>query len=373
MSSDPDERRTADLDAVDKETLTAEIMGFLAIGIVVVLLAASWVNMALYTFELVLCVQYFRRPSRPWAYRTGVGLLVLFDTVCTLGVCFDIGLAIAGSSVKNSRLLLAPLATQIMATYASSLISQLFLTNVLYTLTGSKIVGGALLILSFVHLGFSWACAVTLIQTEHEQGIPFTLSIIAAVLCAATDISIAVSLTWKFWMMMGRTFSTKNSTQNLVRQVMILTISSGSLCAGNTLIMMVLLLKHSDFVNLFFVCQGRVYALTLLGNFLVGIPGRNRELSRTTFDASRTSSNHVVMFREPDSLVTGLEGDKSTSPSSKPKALDRLDVSAIGSAANTWRSAPHLHLDPPEELPHEEVVFRSSKADSASAPDPSQT
>ncbi|KAJ7440521.1 hypothetical protein B0H11DRAFT_2099422 [Mycena galericulata] len=343
-------------------------MAFLASGILVVLLASSWVNMGLYTLELVLCAQYFRRPSRPWVYKTGVGILIFFDTVCTLAICFDVALDVAGSSVKNVRLLLAPLATQIFATYVSSVISQLFLTNMLYTLTRGKFVGGALLILIFVHLGCSWGSAITTIQTEHEKGIPFTLSVVGAILCAATDITIAVSLTWKFWTMMDHTFSPKNSTRNLARQVMILTISSGVLRAGNTLTMMVLLVKHSTVVNFFFVCQGRVYALTLLGNFLVGIPWRSRELSRTTSDATRPTSNHVVVFRNPDSLVTAPEGDKSTLSQNKPKSPG---TSTNGSRSS--RRAPHFRVNPPdEELPLEDLVFLSSKADSVSASDPSQ-
>ncbi|KAJ7838861.1 hypothetical protein B0H14DRAFT_1079331 [Mycena olivaceomarginata] len=135
----------------------------------------------------------------------------------------------------------------------------------------------------------------------------FTTTTVGAVSCAATDVIIAASLSWKFWTMMAGT-ARKASTRSLIRRILILTVSSGAICAGNTLLMMILLLRGSEFFEFFFSCQGRVYALTLLGNFLVGIPGRtpnNSARMETSF------SNNVVVFR-----TVGVETTVDATPKS---------------------------------------------------------
>jgi hypothetical protein len=51
----------------------------------------------------------------------------------------------------------------------------------------------------------------------------------------------------------------------------------------------------------FFTCQGRVYALTILGNFLFGIPVRNRtETTPTRFSNFQLS----VVIDIPDTVMT---------------------------------------------------------------------
>ncbi|KAJ7500886.1 hypothetical protein B0H11DRAFT_1994795 [Mycena galericulata] len=217
--------------------------------VLVVLLASSWVNMGLYTFELLLCIHYFRRLSRPAVYKIGVGIMVFFDSVCTLAIALDVCIAVAAPRLTNQRLALAPLATQVFATYVSSVISQLFLTNLLYTLTGTKAGAAALIFLIVFHLGFSWASAFAIYSTGFYGGVAFSFTIVGAISCAVTDIIIATSLAWKFWTMMDRAIPAK-STRSLLRQILILTITSGTLCAGNTLVIMVLLLKDSPGASL---------------------------------------------------------------------------------------------------------------------------
>ncbi|KAJ7477998.1 hypothetical protein B0H11DRAFT_1285633 [Mycena galericulata] len=327
-----------------------------------VLLASSWVNMALYTFELVLCSQYFRRLARPAAHKIGVGVLVFFDSVCTLAVALDICVSVAAPGVTNPRLLLAPLATQVFATYVSSVVSQLFLTNLLYTLTSTKSVAWALLILIFVHLGFSWASAFAILATGNERGIAFTFSIVGAISCAVTDIIIGASLAWKFWTMMDRTIPVQ-STRSLLREIMILTITSGTLCAGNTLVIMVLLLKNSAAVNFFFVCQGRVYALTLLGNFLVGLPGRSARAIRGRLEldvplgTSVALSSHAIVFRNPVSTVGGMMREDDDDESSGP-------------SEDTSKNTTPPDRDERRRLRDPRFPPPDSKADSTPAPNP---
>jgi hypothetical protein len=92
---------------------------------------SSWLNIALYTLEIVLCWRYFGRPNRPLAHKIGVGLMVLADTACTAAVGVDVIMAALQLPFQS---VFAPLAIQILMTYISSVVSQLFLSNLFYLL-----------------------------------------------------------------------------------------------------------------------------------------------------------------------------------------------------------------------------------------------
>ncbi|KAJ6502689.1 hypothetical protein C8R47DRAFT_1316698 [Mycena vitilis] len=142
--------------------------------LLLILVISSWVNIALFTSELVLCGRYFARPSRPLVHKIGVALLVFADTVCTLAISIDVCLAVLRLPIENPRLLVVPTTVEIMSTYISAVVAQLFLCNLFYVLTGNKIVAGAIFVLIFVHLGFSWASAIISNQTLNYVGIAFT-------------------------------------------------------------------------------------------------------------------------------------------------------------------------------------------------------
>lgn len=95
----------------------------------IVLLVSSWLNVALYTLELVLCRRYFRRPCRPFIHKICVAGLIFCDTMCTLAVCVDVTMAVVGIHAPNFRLMFAPLSTAIITTYMAASIAQGFLCN----------------------------------------------------------------------------------------------------------------------------------------------------------------------------------------------------------------------------------------------------
>ncbi|KAJ7752381.1 hypothetical protein B0H16DRAFT_1691110 [Mycena metata] len=310
----------------------------------IIILTVSWLNIGLYTVELVLCGRYFSRLARPLVHRIGVGILVFADSVCTLAISFDVCFTVMPSITTNARLLAAPLSVIIMFTYVSSVIAQLFLCNVFYGLTGNWFVSGVMLILIFTHLAFSWASAITGLVTLSFVGIAFTETTVGAISCAATDITIAASLSWKFWKMMKGTMP-QRSTRSLLQQILMLTVSSGVLCAGNTLIMMSLLLRANPAFDVFFKAQGRVYALTLLCNFLLGIPQRSREHAGRT----RTSiSTGPGAFHLEESIP---RQNRKGFPAVKP-TVDRPHLSSsTPSLAYTRQGTGHHDSD--------ELVFAS--------------
>ncbi|KAJ6489073.1 hypothetical protein C8R45DRAFT_993562 [Mycena sanguinolenta] len=249
--------------------------------VLLILVLSSWLNVALYTLEIVFCLRYFERPARPLIHKIGVGLLVLADTVCTGAVLFDVCLIIGLGGIdfkshKSWMVATIALVLQIIPTYLSAAISQLFLTNLFVFLVGSKLPALPLVLLIVVHVSFSWGSAIASIATLNLGGMVLTTSSIGAISCAATDIIIAMCLAWKFWTMMGPNpeLALKSSKSRL-RLVLILIVSSGAICAINTCTAMILVLRKSQAYDFLFACQGRVYALTLLGNFLLGAPARH--------------------------------------------------------------------------------------------------
>ncbi|KAJ6536265.1 hypothetical protein B0H19DRAFT_383485 [Mycena capillaripes] len=316
--------------------------------ILLIMVISSWLNVALYTLELVLCARYFARPSRPFIHKIGVACLVLADTACTVVVNLDVGFAVQRLPPKNLRLLFAPLATEIMATYVSAVISQLFLCNLFYVLTGKRIVAGGILVLIFVHLGFSWASAFIIIRTLNPAGMAFTTTTVGAVSCAATDFIVAGSLAWKFWRMMAVT-QRENSIKSTLRRILILSVSSGAICASNTLTMMILLLKGSEVFQFFFACQGRVYALTILGNFLVGIPARQQVEMGASQRLATSFSNSIVVFRS-------MAVETSVSPSPGPKSPERLRLSPTSATSLPYLTRESLQLDDLPLEPRQERI-----------------
>jgi hypothetical protein len=69
---------------------------------------------------------------------------------------------------------------------------------------------------------------------------------------------------------------------------------------------LIVFVSRAAVFNFFFTCLGRVYALTILGNFLVGIPEWKRDEPTLGFpthvDGSDANMNSV-MFRLPDMIV----------------------------------------------------------------------
>ncbi|KAJ7511997.1 hypothetical protein B0H11DRAFT_2268910 [Mycena galericulata] len=237
-------------------------------------LVSSWINVALYTLELTLCRRYFLRPSRPLVHRIGVWLLLFFDTICTLAICINVSLSVLDVKTTNYRLILAPISVVIMTTYASASIAQMFLCNLFYVLTGKRIISALLLILILIHFGFTSAAAILALTREILGGIVLTTTTVGAIACAATDVAIASTLVLKFWTMLPAA-PPEHASRSLINRTLILTVASGAVVATNTVIMMILLLKGNPVFDFFYTTQGRLYSLTILGNFLVGVPTRN--------------------------------------------------------------------------------------------------
>ncbi|KAJ6534193.1 hypothetical protein B0H19DRAFT_1271921 [Mycena capillaripes] len=272
-------------------------MSFSLATILILLVVSSWLNVAFYTLELMLAVRYFTRPSRPLAHKVAVGILLGFDGVCTLAISVDVCLAVVRTSTKNFRAVLAPLSVAIITTYVSAVVTQLFLCNLFYILTRNK---------------FSRRNLVRGHRCHH---------------CRVAVLEILVDVGAE-----PREFDEESPPTSVDSHCQL-----RSHLRGNTLLMMILLLKGSPVFDFFFTCQGRVYALTILGNFLVGIPSSNRDETTPSQRFWRSTHSSAVMFHIPGTPnpKDNANGSKSTS--------DRLRSTTSGSAPH---NQPHesLHL-----------------------------
>ncbi|KAJ7033570.1 hypothetical protein C8F04DRAFT_1234750 [Mycena alexandri] len=285
-------------------------------GSIVSLVSSTWLNSGLYAIELVLAAQYLRRPSsRPLSNKLCVLGLLFFDTIATAGSFVNVIMALGGIMTFELRNILAPTAVGILTTFATAAIAQTFLCYMFYVLTKNKLISGIVLLMILAHLGVTWASGILLLTTLNVGGAAFMTTKVGAVLCATTDITIAGLLSWKFWGMMAQ-ISPERSTRSLLRKILLVVISSGMIVAVNTILMLILLVKHSLAFFFFFTSQGRVYSLTILGNFLIAIPASMHAEMRVAtpnqpFDSAVLQSA-VVFHVEGQSGSGGTEDTDST-------------------------------------------------------------
>ncbi|KAJ7860119.1 hypothetical protein B0H14DRAFT_3446307 [Mycena olivaceomarginata] len=285
----------------------------MALGVPIVpFIVASWLNVAMYAFELVLCSLYFRRRSRPWVHKIGVLALILADGACVIAVSFNVCNNVTGA-FRNPHYFVAPIAAQIMTTYVSAVIAQLFFCNIFYMLTRNVVVSGIMLLLITVHLGFSWASAILLIQNPTAtSGISLATTTSGAVSCAATDVIIAGCLATKFGMLM-REIVPGWTARSLVRRILILAVTLRGNFVSLSPVRSCFGHRHrlSPDFTILFVLQGRVYALSILGNFLLGIPGGIHDKTTPSQRFGSTLS-HSVVFSVPDPMAPRRSRAKSS-------------------------------------------------------------
>ncbi|KAJ7657147.1 hypothetical protein B0H17DRAFT_1097782 [Mycena rosella] len=262
------------------------------------LMASSYLNVGFYTLELVLCRRYFKRPNRPLLYKSGVAALIFFDTVCTLTICVNVIFFVLGIPLGTMVASLSPTSVIIFMTYCTAAVEQAILCHLFHSLTKNVFISTVLASLILIHMGFAFASGALILVLDSEVSAALTIATVTSITCAATDILIAICLGCKVWKMLSPV-DMMTPADSFVRKFFLLIVSSGLIVAANTLLGMGLLLKDSPGFGFFCFCQGRVYSLTLLVNFLVGV----HFLRETSTDTVSTRSQ-----RGP-SMITGVDFD----------------------------------------------------------------
>ncbi|KAJ7881346.1 hypothetical protein B0H14DRAFT_2705430 [Mycena olivaceomarginata] len=213
--------------------------------------------------------------TAPVLHRVGVAAIFAFDTICTFAVWAIVYLELVQSPCESDHVFfqstLQTISVILVATYTTASIEQLFLCFLYFSLTNKRIITTFLVLCIAVHLGFAYASAILILVNNTPIGSSIMASRVGSILCAATDVMIAAALVFTF-VRFERTIVIRVSMQSLLRRLMVLIFTSGVVVASTTLLQMIFLLRDISAYSLFFYCQGRIYALTILCNFLVGIP-----------------------------------------------------------------------------------------------------
>ncbi|KAJ7916125.1 hypothetical protein B0H13DRAFT_1998363 [Mycena leptocephala] len=289
-------------------------------------LAASWLNCALFMLEIYLMIQYFQLPSRPLLHRIGVAAILVFDTVCTIAISVRVYLMVLVFPCHSSKVFLhssvITLALILFATYATASIVQLFLCNLYFNLTKRRTISVFLVLCIAVHLGFSYASAILVLVNNTPLGSSFLTTKIGIISCAVTDILIATALLYTF-VRIDKTMIVQSSTQSLLRRLMVLVLTAGVVVATTTLLVMILLLRKKPAYLLFFYTQGRVYAVTILCNFLVGMnqsvtpPTKVSIVSSVAFRNDDDGQDPVGNYRDRRRHSVDMDLDEFASPAVK--------------------------------------------------------
>ncbi|KAF8206048.1 hypothetical protein K438DRAFT_1756774 [Mycena galopus ATCC 62051] len=240
------------------------------------LLAASWINCVLFTLEIFLAFEYFKSPSKPLLHKVSVGAILAFDTICTFAVCVSVYLVVVKFSCQTDgifvRSSLQVVAAILFTTHTTAAICQLFLAHIYVCLTQNHVITSCLIFgvvvqwrFGLPQLAFTYSATVLILVTNSPYGWAFLISKVGTIACATTDIFSAVALTHTFFRL-EQTLATRVSMRSRLRRLVILTFTSGLAVSSVTLLVMILLIKNNP---------GRVYALTVLCNFLVGTPNQS--------------------------------------------------------------------------------------------------
>ncbi|KAJ3998841.1 hypothetical protein F5050DRAFT_1125719 [Lentinula boryana] len=256
------------------------------------LLAGSWVNMMLYGTELVLGGFYLINSRHNAFFRWSLAISLCIDTVCTGVVCYNVYLyLILDPKALTSESQPWTLPATILCTYHAALIEQVFFTYRYWQITHNKFVTLSISTLTALHVAFAWVLGIGLILNPVVSQSGLNLTIIAATLCAATDLLIAIT-TFHTMRKIKTTFS---ATQSLLRRISIQSVACGSTTSIFTIIMVSLLVTHNlEPFTVIFDILGRLYTLTILMNYICLRKSVAHATTATADSTQRESRSHSI-------------------------------------------------------------------------------
>ncbi|KAJ7738395.1 hypothetical protein B0H16DRAFT_98250 [Mycena metata] len=283
-----------------------------------VLLIASWINAMLYMLEILLAIRYFQRPNRPKSHLLGVAIFLLADTVSSIGICAQVYVTVLIFPCTGAYIpaLFWPLSVTILGTYTTASVEQAFLCYLFHSVTHRRWITGFFILTIFFHLGASYSSAGLILSEHSPVGKAFITTQIGAIGCAATDILIGAALGISFFRLEASVLKGR-PTHTVIRRLLILSVTSGIVVASVTVISVALLVSNIPSYSIFFFIQGRTYAITVLTNFLLGLPMNDRP-ALTEIDSTPTRRNP----NNPTEVVFHLDYRRTSSNHTRPESLN---------------------------------------------------
>ncbi|KAJ8081774.1 hypothetical protein PM082_007620 [Marasmius tenuissimus] len=229
------------------------------------LLVATWFNLLVYTFELNLGVYFLSISSRK-SVRTIVGIALVLETMATAMVCIHgyNHFFLYHDAIEAAYSWNLPIIS--IFTNLSIGAEQLYFTHRFWTLSRNGIAAGIISVSIILRVIFILILMIYSRVTVYAHVVPLTrAAIVAATLSVVTDIVIAVISVWK----MKKIRTAYDSTQNLLKKMMIYAVTCGILTALCTVVSIIITYVSLDAFNILFFAIGRIYTLTILLNLMI--------------------------------------------------------------------------------------------------------
>ncbi|KAJ7034276.1 hypothetical protein C8F04DRAFT_578277 [Mycena alexandri] len=271
----------------------------------VFMLVASWMNCLLFMLESVLLARYFQHSSRPLKHKLGVAAIFTSDLLCTMALCTQVYSSVLTSPCDTSHLLtdayFRTLCVIVVTTNTTASLAQGFLCSLYFNLTKNRRLSTFLVFTIALHVTFSYTSAIMLLFNLLQPGKVILTAKIGTISCAATDAMIAAALLNTF-IGMETTIAVRDSTHSLLRRLIVLFFTSGVVVASTTLLALILGLRNTPASYLFIFAQGRMYGLTILGNFVMGVATQH---AVTTPSVPTTAVTGVVFYLDHSAADLG--------------------------------------------------------------------
>ncbi|KAK0200916.1 hypothetical protein DFS33DRAFT_1089265 [Desarmillaria ectypa] len=207
----------------------------------------------MYASQVALSIYYLRRFLMTRWLRYWILASLVIDGACSIVVLVDTYECLVDNPGSYEALRWT-LPIIFLFTYASASITQAFFCYRYWTISRNKWITGFIAFIIPVNMLFSLSFVIKLLLRPKEMTIGLPLMIL--VICAVTDITIAVSLVWTCW----RIESPYATTRNLLRRVMVQSLACGFTTVIFTILMTIFLPT---------VYNGRIYSLSVLLNLIL--------------------------------------------------------------------------------------------------------
>ncbi|KAK0494540.1 hypothetical protein EDD18DRAFT_1400592 [Armillaria luteobubalina] len=222
------------------------------------LLAASWLNVMLYTSQLALSIYYLSHFTTAARLHYWIWASLFLDGACSVVVMANLYtyLIINDGSLYPMSMWMLP--TLVLLTYTSASVAQAFFCYRYWTMW----VPHDSLLLTSLNTPRS---VVFVLHPTHSISttVPFTIA--SSAICAATDLTIAGCLAWT----LSRIQSPYAVTRNLLRRVTIHALTCGFTTAFCTTLMSIFMFTAWNAFYTIFTILGRIYSLTILFNLIL--------------------------------------------------------------------------------------------------------
>ncbi|KAF9062892.1 hypothetical protein BDP27DRAFT_259854 [Rhodocollybia butyracea] len=153
--------------------------------------------MLFYGVEIVLGGFYFHSSRPNVFFHWSLSIAMLIDTVCTVVICYNayfwivLEPEVLSHSFSNEQWMLP---TTILCTYNAAMVEQIFFIRRFWQMTNNKLATFLACSLLTAHMALHWKIGIEVYVYQMVTPFNIKLALIAATLCAATDLFIAMAM-----------------------------------------------------------------------------------------------------------------------------------------------------------------------------------